>query len=83
MKILDNSDKHLSLIIPNIVSEKLNKKVGGSKTSSHKYGLAVDLKPVNDLIDEFFEFVKNYFIEKIFQNACRIENNFLSLHHQT
>lgn len=27
MKILDNSDKHLSLIIPNIVSEKLNKKV--------------------------------------------------------
>lgn len=43
--------------------EKLNKKVGGSKTSSHKYGLAVDLKPVNDLIDEFFEFVKNYFIE--------------------
>lgn len=27
MKILDNSDKHLSSIIPNIVSEKLNKKV--------------------------------------------------------
>lgn len=43
--------------------EKLNKKVGGSKTSSHVYGFAVDLKPCNSLIDEFFEFVKNYFIE--------------------
>lgn len=43
--------------------EKLNKKVGGSKTSSHKDGFAVDLKPVNGLIDEFFEFVKKYFIE--------------------
>lgn len=43
--------------------EKLNKKVGGSKTSSHVYGFAVDLKPCNGLIDEFFEFVKNYFIE--------------------
>lgn len=27
MKILDNSDKHLSSILPNIISEKLNKKV--------------------------------------------------------
>lgn len=43
--------------------ENLNKKVGGSKTSSHMYGFAVDLKPVNGLIDDFFEFVKNYFIE--------------------
>lgn len=43
--------------------EKLNKKVGGSKTSSHKYGFAVDLKPVNGLIDDFFEFVKQYLIE--------------------
>jgi hypothetical protein len=43
--------------------EKLNKKVGGSKTSSHKYGFAVDLKPVNGLINDFFEFVKKYLIE--------------------
>jgi hypothetical protein len=43
--------------------EKLNKKVGGSKTSSHKYGFAVDLKPVNGLINDFFEFVKTYLIE--------------------
>ena len=42
--------------------EKLNKAVGGSKTSSHLFGFAVDLLPVNGLIDEFFEFVKNYLL---------------------
>jgi hypothetical protein len=41
----------------------LNTKVGGSKTSAHMDGFAVDLKPVNCLIDEFFEFVKNYLLE--------------------
>lgn len=43
--------------------DELNKKIGGSKTSSHRFGFAVDLKPVNGLIDEFFEFVKKYFME--------------------
>ena len=31
MKILDNSDKHLSSILPNIISEKLNKRVDNLK----------------------------------------------------
>lgn len=31
MKILDNSDRHLSSILPNIISEKLNKKVESFK----------------------------------------------------
>lgn len=40
----------------------LNKAVGGSSTSSHLFGFAVDLVPVNGLIDDFFEFVKNYLL---------------------
>lgn len=40
----------------------LNKSVGGSSTSSHLFGFAVDLVPVNGLIDDFFEFVKNYLL---------------------
>lgn len=44
--------------------EKLNKLVGGSTTSSHLFGCAVDLYPVNGLIDDFFEFVKKYFLLK-------------------
>ena len=42
--------------------EKLNKLVGGSTTSSHLFGCAVDLVPSNGNIDDFFEFVKNYFL---------------------
>lgn len=41
---------------------QLNKAVGGSTTSVHMIGLAADLTPVNGLIDEFFEFVKNYLL---------------------
>lgn len=44
--------------------DKLNKLVGGSTTSAHLYGSAVDLYPVNGLIDDFFEFVKKYFLSK-------------------
>ncbi len=43
--------------------KELNAKVGGSKTSSHMSGYAADLKPCNGKIDEFFEFVKKYFID--------------------
>lgn len=44
--------------------DKLNKLVGGSTTSAHLYGLAADLYPCNGLIDDFFEFVKKYFLLK-------------------
>jgi hypothetical protein len=41
----------------------LNTKVGGSKGSSHMHGYAVDLRPSNRRMTEFFEFVKNYLLE--------------------
>lgn len=43
---------------------ELNKKVGGSKTSSHMSGYAVDLVPENGEIERFFNFVKNSFLLK-------------------
>lgn len=44
--------------------EALNKAVGGSKNSSHKYGLAVDMKPVNGKNKEFFHFVESFLKDK-------------------
>ena len=41
---------------------ELNQKVGGSKTSSHMSGYAVDLVPENGEIERFFNFVKNSFL---------------------
>ena len=40
---------------------KLNKAVGGASNSSHQYGYAVDLVPVNGYVDMFFTFVQNWF----------------------
>ena len=42
----------------------LNKAVGGSTTSAHLYGLAVDIVPVNGRIKEFKEFCATYFADK-------------------
>lgn len=40
--------------------EELNKAVGGSKTSVHKTGYAVDMKPKNGKTREFFQFILNF-----------------------
>jgi len=40
-------------------SEKLNKFVGGSKTSAHRSGFAADIVPANGDIAGFKKFVKN------------------------
>ena len=40
---------------------KLNKAVGGASNSSHQYGYAVDLQPINGYTDMFFTFACNYF----------------------
>ena len=40
---------------------ELNKAVDGSKTSSHLYGWAVDLRPKNGYVNIFFDFVIKYF----------------------
>lgn len=38
-------------------SEKVNKAVGGSSNSEHKLGYAVDIKPVNGKLKEFWDFI--------------------------
>lgn len=46
-------------------SDALNKAVGGSKTSAHRFGLAVDVVP-KDMAeyDEFVAFVKDFLKDK-------------------
>lgn len=46
-------------------SDALNRAVGGSKTSAHRYGLAVDVVPKNMAdFDKFATFVKDYLKDK-------------------
>ena len=45
---------------------QLNKKVGGSATSAHMIGYAVDMQPIKRPFKDFVEFVKNYLIDKDF-----------------
>lgn len=40
--------------------EKLNNKVGGSKTSAHRFGYAADIVPSNGKMKDFKAFVKAY-----------------------
>lgn len=44
-------------------SKSVNDAVGGSKTSEHMLGYAVDIKPVNKKNLEFFNFIKNYLLD--------------------
>lgn len=41
---------------------RLNSIVGGSKTSAHLVGYAVDLQPVKGTVDQLFYFLRNYLI---------------------
>lgn len=45
---------------------RLNEKVGGSATSVHKLGYAVDLVPYNCQTKAFFHFCKDYLADKAF-----------------
>ena len=49
-----------------IRSEKLNEAVGGSKTSSHYYGLAADLVPVNGNLAQFKKFCMDWLVNEDF-----------------
>lgn len=40
--------------------EALNKAVGGSKTSVHRFGDAADLQPVNGMTDTFIRFARKW-----------------------
>ena len=54
--------------------EELNEKVGGAKTSGHRYGWAVDLIPANNKKMKFFEFCKEYLKDKAFDELL-LETN--------
>lgn len=41
-------------------SEEVNKAVGGSKTSEHRLGYAVDIEPSNQRMKEFWGFIVDY-----------------------
>lgn len=41
-------------------SEEVNKAVGGSKTSEHRLGYAVDIEPSNQRMKEFWDFIVDY-----------------------
>ena len=45
---------------------QLNEKVGGSKTSAHLTGYALDIVPANNQKDKFFLFFKDYLKDKDF-----------------
>lgn len=45
---------------------KLNKAVGGASNSSHQYGWAGDLYPKNGYIDMFFNFCREFFKNRPF-----------------
>lgn len=48
---------------------ELNKKVGGSSTSAHLMGFAVDLVPSNGKMNDFIECCKRYFKDKLFDQV--------------
>lgn len=54
--------------------EKLNRFVGGSKTSSHLIGYGVDLIPVNGKMDAFKKFIIDYMKNKMF-DQCIVEKS--------
>ena len=54
--------------------DKLNRFVGGSKTSSHLIGYGVDLIPANGKMDDFKKFIIDYMKTRMF-DQCIIEKS--------
>ena len=54
--------------------KKLNRFVGGSKTSSHMIGYGVDLIPTNGKMNEFKKFIVDYMKTRMF-DQCIIEKS--------
>lgn len=54
--------------------DKLNRFVGGSKTSSHLIGYGVDLIPANGRMDDFKKFIVDYMKMRMF-DQCIIEKS--------
>lgn len=55
-------------------NERLNKLVGGSVTSAHLIGYAADIQPVNGKWEDFVTFLKNWALDKHFDQLI-IESN--------
>lgn len=62
-------------ITSGIRSLAYNKKVGGSKTSSHLYGYAVDLVPMNGKLKEFRDFCIYWLKDKKFDQFISEDEN--------
>ena len=58
-----------------IRSKALNEAVGGSKTSAHYHGYAVDLIPYNGRLDEFKKFCVNWLFDKDFDQFISEDEN--------
>ena len=54
--------------------EELNAKVGGVKTSAHRVGYGVDMKPASNKTLQFFEKMKEYLKDKDFDELL-LESN--------
>lgn len=54
---------------------ELNEKIGGSKTSVHPLGHAADIKPANNKMNEFEEFIKEWAKDKIFDQILFERNS--------
>lgn len=55
--------------------KELNEKIKGSKTSVHPLGLAADVKPANNKMDEFKTFVKEWAKDKDFDQILFEKNS--------
>lgn len=49
----------------------VNEKVGGSETSAHPFGWAVDIEPVNGDMKKFQDFIVDYFKDRPFDQIIK------------
>lgn len=57
----------------------LNKAVKGKTTSAHLHGLAADIVPSNDYLEEFFSFVKSWVKDKQFDQCIEEYSKWIHL----
>lgn len=61
--------------------ELLNKAIGGSKTSAHKTGWAVDIRPKNGKMEEFKKFIIDFFNGRMWdQIILETDGNIVWIH---
>lgn len=75
----DIKGKHSIIITSGVRTKKLNDAVGGSKTSAHNYGYAVDMVPANKKLKDFQEFCIKWLKSKEFDQFISEEENHLDI----